>query len=193
MNKIAIVTDSASDISCEDISKYNIKIIPLRICFENKTYRDRLEITPLELYDMLKNEIPKSSLPSSEDINEVFEQIKKEGYSDILYIGISSGLSGTYNFVKLMGENLEGINFYSFDTKSLSCGQGMLVLEAARMADSMCDVNEIIDKIKAIRKKSQALFVVKDLTYLMKGGRIGKVAGTLGSLLKLCPIVRVND
>lgn len=193
MSKIAIVTDSTSDISCEDIEKYNIKIIPMRICFENKTYKDRFELNPLELYDMMKNEIPKSSLPSSEDISKVFEEVKSEGYSDILYIGVSSGLSGAYNFVKLMGENLKDINFHSFDTKSLSCGEGMLVMEAVRMAQANHDVNEILDKIKSIRKRTEAMFVVKDLTYLIKGGRIGKVAGTLGSLLKLCPIVRVND
>lgn len=193
MDNIALVTDSACDISYEFIQKHSIKIIPLRINFSDKSFRDREEITPLELYDMLKTEIPKTSLPSSNDIYSVLQRVKDENFDKVLYIGISSGLSGTYNFVKMLGTEFFGSNFYSFDTKTLSSGEGLLVKKAAQMLENNCTISEIISELTKIRRGMFAEFVVKDITYLSKGGRIGKVAGTLGSLLKICPIIRVNE
>ncbi len=193
MNKLALITDSSCDISQEFIQKHNIKIIPLRVCFSDKTFLDRVELTSLELYDKMKTEIPKTSLPSSESVMSVLDELKNDGFSDVLYVGVSSGLSGTYNFVKLIGEQYDGLNFYSFDTKTLSCGQGLLVKAAARMIEKECPVEDILSELQNIRNNMMAMFIVKDLTYLKKGGRIGKVAGTIGSLLKICPIVRVND
>lgn len=193
MNNIALLTDSACDISCEFAQKYNIKIVPLRINFSNRTFRDREDITPPELYDMLKNEIPKTSLPSSEDVYSAFQKIKNEKFEKVLYIGISSGLSGTYNFIKMLGIEFFGDNFYSFDTKTLSSGEGLLVKKTAEMIENNNTISEILEELNEVRKKMFAEFVVKDITYLSRGGRIGKVAGTLGSLLRICPIIRVND
>lgn len=193
MHKIALMTDSACDVSQDFILKNNIKMIPLRICFSDKTYLDRVDLTSLELYEKMKTEIPKTSLPSSESIISVLDQIKNEGYTDVLYIAISSGLSGSYNFIKLIAEQYKGLNFHHFDTKTLSCGEGMLVKVANRMIQEDHTVNEIICELNNIRNNMLAFFIVKDLTYLRKGGRIGKVAGTIGSLLKICPVVRVND
>lgn len=193
MTRIALITDSACDISCEIAKKYNIKMIPLRIIFSDKTYRDREELTPLELYDMLQNEIPKTSLPCSEDVYSTFRTIEKEGFDEVLYIGISSGLSGTYNFIHLLGTEFFGNKFHSFDTKSLSCGEGLLMQKAAEMSKLGYSVTDILMKLNEIRKKMFASFVVKNITYLSRGGRIGKVAGTLGSLLKICPVIKVNN
>lgn len=193
MEKFALITDSACDISCEIANEYNINIIPLRINFGNKSFRDRKDITPLELYDMLKEEIPKTSLPSADDVYSVFKLIDKNTYDKILYIGVSSGLSGTYNFIKILGEEYFGDKFYSFDTKTLSSGEGLLVKKAAQMIKNENNLKEIFETLNDIRKRMFASFVVKDITYLSHGGRIGKVAGTIGSLLKICPIIRVND
>ena len=193
MKKTAIITDSASDLSTDTIKKYNIKVIPLQIHFSDRTYKDGLEIKPIELYEMLKSEIPKSSLPSHDDIISVFDQLKEEGYTDVIYVGISTGLSGTYNFIKMLGQEYEGLNFYSFDTKTLSCAEGMLVSMAAKMIEASYDIKRILDELYKIREKMLALFVVKDLTYLIKGGRINKVTGVIGNILKLCPIIHVND
>lgn len=193
MNKTAIITDSASDLSIDTIKKYNIKVIPLQIHFSDRTYKDGLEIKPSELYEMLKSEIPKSSLPSHDDIISVFDELKSEGYTDVLYVGISTGLSGTYNFIKMLGQEYDGLNFYSFDTKTLSCAEGMLVYIAAKMIEASYDIKNILNELSKIREKMLALFVVKDLTYLIKGGRINKVTGVIGNILKLCPIIHVNE
>lgn len=193
MNKIALITDSACDISYDTAKKNNIGIIPLRINFSYKSFRDREEITPPELYSLLKEEIPKTSLPSAEDVQIVFKSIEKNDFDDIIYIGISSGLSGTYNFVKILGEEHFGNKFHSFDSKTLSGGEGLLVEKTSQMIKTGNTVSEIFEKLNEIRKRMYASFVVKDITYLSRGGRIGKVAGTIGSLLRICPIIRVNE
>ena len=193
MNKTAIITDSASDLSIDTIKKYNIKVIPLQIHFSDRTYKDGVEIKPSELYEMLKSEIPKSSLPSHDDIISVFDELKSQGYTDVLYVGISTGLSGTYNFIKMLGQEYEGLNFYSFDTKTLSCAEGMLVSIAAKMIEASYDIKNILNELSKIREKMFSLFVVKDLTYLIKGGRINKVTGMIGNILKFCPIIHVNE
>lgn len=193
MKKIAIITDSAGDLSPSLAKKHNIKVLPLRICFSDKEYLDGVNIRSNDIYSLMENEIPKSSLPYREDILAEFEQAKSEGYTDAIYIGISSGLSGTFNAVRLVASEFEGLNVHCFDTKTLSCAQNMLILAAIAALKTTGNVQEILVKLQTMRKRMLAMFCVKDLTYLIKGGRIGKVAGTVGSLLKLCPVIKVND
>lgn len=193
MNRIAIITDSAADISKDFAKKHNIQVIPLRICFSDKEFRDGVDIKSNEIYPLLEKEIPKSSLPYRDDIISAFEQVKAQNYTDAIYIGISSGLSGTFNSVRLIASEFQGLNVHCFDTKTLSCAQNMLVLAAISAIQTTDNIKEIFSLLSEIRKKMIAMFCVKDLTYLIKGGRIGKVAGTVGSLLKLCPVVTVND
>lgn len=191
--KIAIITDSASNISNEDAQKYNIKIIPLRICFSDKTYLDRFDISWEEFYQRLETEIPKTSLPSVQSILDVLDSVKNENYTDVIYIGMSSGLSGTYNFIDTIGREYNGLNFTSIDTRTLSCGQGALVIAAAEELRKINRVEDVVNTVNNIRKKMTALFVLEELTYLKKGGRIGKVAGSVGSMLHISPIITVND
>lgn len=193
--KIAIITDSASDISNDFAKQHNIKIIPLRIFFKDKIYLDRVQVKSEDIYNMLQNEeLPKTSLPSSEDIISVLDKVKSEGFTDVLYIGLSSGLSGSYNFVKMIGEEYEGLNFYSFDSKALSAPQGILLKLAVKLIEEKnISIKKVLFKLKEARKKMQSSFVVKNIFYLAKGGRISKAQGAVGSLLKVCPVVKIND
>lgn len=193
MKKIAIITDSAGDFSAKFAKKHNVKVIPLRICFLDKEFRDGVDISCDEIYPMLEAEIPKSSLPYRDDIIAAFDSARDEGYTDVIYIGISSGLSGTFNAVRLIASEYDGLNIHCFDSKTLSCAQNMLIWAAIAALKTTDNIQEIFARLSEIRNKMVAMFCVRDLTYLIKGGRIGKVAGTVGSLLKLCPIIKVND
>ena len=95
MSKIAIVTDSSCDIPKALMAQYNIHMLPLRIIYKDKEYRDRVEISPEEIYERFAEEIPTSSLPSPEDADKLIRKLIDEGYTHILGIFISSGLSGT--------------------------------------------------------------------------------------------------
>lgn len=191
--KIALITDSSCDLSDEILERYDIGLVPLRICFADKTYRDRVELSGDRFYPMLERETPKSSLPAAEDITAAFDRARQKGYEKALFLTISSGLSGTYQFVKMMAESYEGLEIHCLDTKILSCGQGSLVVAAARVLQKGGSLEDAVRAVSSIRSRMSSFFVVQTLTYLSRGGRIGKVAGTVGSLLHLNPVITVNN
>lgn len=191
--KTALITDSASDITKELADNYGIPVIPLRLLFSHGEYKDRVEITPDTFYPMLTQEIPKSSLPARDDVTGALDDLSARGVTDVLYIGISSGLSGTFQAVKQIGEEYEGIRFTAFDSKILSCGEGALVEAAAKELSVSGSIEKAVALVQSIRERMSSFFVVKTLNYLSKGGRIGKVAGTVGSLLHLSPVITVNS
>lgn len=193
MNKIAIITDSGCDLSNEQIQEHNINVLPLRIIYKDREYIDRVNITPDEVYNSLKLEVPSTSLPSMEEIDNLFIKLKNDGYTHIIAILISSGLSGTYNSVRLVSENHPEIQSHIFDSLSLSLGTGAIVLECAKMIANGKDFYEIIDALPLFRKRIRVYYVLETLQYLIKGGRIGKVSGTIGELLNLKPIISVNE
>src|SRR5699024_909886 len=113
-NKIAILVDSGTDVPKELIEKYQMYVIPLK-CI----YKDKVDITPEEIYQRLPQEIPGTSLPDGETITKIFEKIKADGYDKVLAITISSGLSGTFNIVRLIAEQQEELEAYVLDTKNI--------------------------------------------------------------------------
>ncbi len=193
MNKIALVTDSACDLSEEEFENHNIYMLPLRIIYKDREYRDRVDMTSDEIYKNLQNEVPSTSLPSMEDISSLFSKLEQEGYSQVIVICISSGLSGTYNSINVVSRNYPKIKCHIFDSRSLSLGTGSLVLACAEMIDSGKSFDEIVEKLPSIRSRIRVYYVLDTLTYLIKGGRIGKVAGTIGQFLNIRPIISINE
>lgn len=192
MSKIALITDSTSDLNKEQIEKYNIKMLPLRVIYKDREYMDRVNITPSEVYDNLVNEIPTTSLPSMSEVNNLFSKLVDEGYTHAIAICISSGISGTYNMVNIASKDYPSITTHVFDSKSLTMGEGATVIECGKLIDSGKSFEEIVELLPSIQSRSKVYYVVETLTYLTKGGRIGKVAGTVGELLKLKPIISVD-
>ena len=192
--KIAIITDTTCDIPDELIEEYSIFLIPLRIVFKNAEYRDKFEISPQKVYELLQVEIPKSSLPFSNDVKELMDEIIQKGYTDAVIITLSSGLSGTNNMMNLMMEDYrDKINIEVVDSLYLSLGLGFQVIECAKAIKETGSVKAGIKKMDEIRKSMTAMFVVNTLLYLKKGGRIGKVEGTVGEMLHLKPVISIND
>lgn len=193
MNKIALITDSTSDLRKDQIEKHNIHVIPLRIIYKDREYLDRVNITPDEVYDNLHVEIPSTSLPSMTDIGNMFTTLEQEGYTHAIVICISSGISGTYNSINLVSHDHPNITSYVYDSKSLTLGEGAIVLQCAEMINKGKSFDEIIKRLPSIKDRIKVYYVLDTLNYLIKGGRIGKVAGTLGELLKIKPIISVNE
>ncbi|MEX1378074.1 MAG: DegV family protein [Eubacteriales bacterium] len=191
--KIAIVTDTTCDLSDEVLKMNNIYMVPMQIVYETRTYRDRMEITADKVYEMLDKEIPKSSLPLPDDVKKILDEIVDAGYTDILYISISAGLSGTYNLIRLLAQEYTKLNIEVVDSTNLSMGLGFLVLEAAKVINKTSDMKAAIQRITTVRKTMSTMFVLNTLEYLRKGGRIGRVEGTVGNLLNIKPIIAVND
>lgn len=191
--KIGIICDSGANLSPEMQAEHQIAVVPLQINFSDRSYSDGVDLAPDEIYSLMEEELPKSSLPKSEDITAALDAMKERGCTDVIFITISSGLSGCYQLVTLLAAEYAGLSVTVFDSKTLSCGEQILVLEAARAIADGCSVEETVVRITALRRKTASFLVVKTLEYLAKGGRIGKVAGAVGSLLHLCPVITVND
>ena len=193
MEKIALITDSASDINSELIKKYNINVLPFKIIFSDKEYRDGVDITPSMLYKRLPDEIPTTSLPSISEFTQLLENLKSEGYTHAIIITISNCFSGTFNAARLASESVSGINTFVFDSLTLTMSEGAMVLEAANLIEKGSSFDEIVDYLSTIREKIDVFFTLDTLTYLKKGGRIGKVAGTIAEALNIKPIITIKD
>jgi DegV family protein with EDD domain len=191
----AILVDSCCDVPKEYIEKYPIYVIPLRINYENASYRDRIDITPEEVCDRLQEEIPTTSLPQCSDIKEVFENIVKDGYNKIIAISISSNLSGTFNLVRLVSEELkqQGIQVFQFDTKNIGIGSGMYAVSMTEQLEGGKSFEEAVQQLKAEYGNSKVFFCLETLEYLRKGGRIGRVASLLGTALNIKPIITCGE
>jgi DegV family protein with EDD domain len=193
--KIAVLTDSGSNLSQEFIKKHkNLFVVPLMILVDGKEFRDGIEITPEEVYQQLDDHEVKTSLPLAGDLHETFDEIKKAGYTDVLVVNISSGLSGTFNSFRLAIEEEKDLNFVQYDTKTLGGGQGFIVEYALELVDAKTPLKDIVPRLDELRyKDSMAFYTINTLKYLREGGRIGKVEGTIGDLLHIKPVVTVND
>ena len=192
--KTAVVTDSACDLSDEQLKQYNIRMIPLRIICQNAEYRDRVDLKQDQIYDIMDNELPKTSLPLPEDIHAVYNDLIAEGYTDVIHVCISSGLSGTWNMVRIMAEDYQDrLHIRVIDSKTLSTGLGFMALTAAKALEEGADPETAVQATMKVRSTQLGMFVIKTLEYLRKGGRIGLVEGVMGNLLQIKPIVYVND
>lgn len=191
--RVALVTDTACDLLDEQLERYDIRLVSLRVVTSQGEFRDRVEIGSEQVYEILKAELPKTSLPLPEDVTALYRQLQEEGATRILHICMSGSLSGTYNMVSILADEAEGLHVDVVDTQTLSCGTGLLVLEAAECLERGVPVDEVITRLKERRKHQLGAFVIRTLEYLRKGGRIGLVEGVVGSLLQIKPIIYVND
>lgn len=193
MEKIALITDSASDITSDIIEKYNVKVLPFKIIYRDKEFSDGIDITSQEVYATLESNTPTTSLPSMADIEGLFETLKEEGYTHAIVVTISSKLSGFNNAIKLLSEDYPEIKTYVHDSKSISKGEVILISEAGKMIEEGKCFNDVVDELPKINERIKIFFAIGTLEYLIRGGRIGKVAGTIAQFLHLKPIVSVDD
>ncbi|ODA42810.1 DegV family protein [Desulfosporosinus sp. BG] len=191
--KIAIVTDSTSDLDPEMIREFEIEVLPLHIVYPDREYLDRVNISPNEVYDNMVNEVPTTSLPSPAEIANLFGQLRDRHVTHILAMHISSGLSGTYETVCQVAQEFKEMVINVLDSKSLSMGLGFPVREAARQLRRSTDFQSVIKAAKDVSERTRIYFVLSTLDYLKRGGRIGYVSGTLGELLNIKPIITVNS
>lgn len=189
MEKIAVITDSCADVPADIVEKYNIFVIPMMINCQDGEYRDGIDITAQDVYERLKSELPKTSSPAGEDVLDTFEKVKNQGYDKAVMIMLSSGLSGTYNQIKMMAEDEGGLEIEVFDSHEASLGNGAIVIQTAMYVAEGVGLAELKDKIKSLILNTKVFFSIDTLEFLQKGGRIGKVTAVAGAVLNIKPIL----
>ncbi len=190
--KIALLTDSMCDLPREFIEKMGIKVVPAKVIYPDKEYSDRIDIQPEEVYGRMPEEIPTTAMPGLEDIKNAVENIKNEGFTHLLAVHISSGLSGTSEAVEMVTRDIHDLKIKVIDSKTLSMGTGWMVLEAARNIASGISFDKIVENMHKLQGKIHLYYIIETLEYLRRGGRIGHVAAMLGQFLHLKPIISVN-
>ncbi|MGL4760911.1 MAG: DegV family protein [Sarcina sp.] len=196
MEKIAIITDSTCGVPDEYLKKYkNIEVMRLKIIYGENEFIDGLNIKPMEVYQRLSNnEIPTTSMPSVQDAVDLMERLAQEGYTHVIGMFISSGLSGTMNSFRIAANQFEDrLTSFIFDSKMISMAVGFLVIETARLIEEGKSYNEICKEIPKMKNRVTMYFSVDTLEYLIKGGRVGKVSGAIGQMLNLKPIITMDD
>ncbi|MDO5714690.1 MAG: DegV family protein [Tissierellia bacterium] len=191
-NKIAIITDSGSDVSLDLAKELGIEVIPLNVNYKDRSYKDLYEITPNEVYDSLVDEIPTTSIPSPGEIGEVLDRLYGEGYQKFIIINISSGLSGMYQACDFVLKE-KGYDGIAIDTKGIGLMSGVFALYAAKLRNEGRSFDEIKHLVLKNLKNQHGYFTIETLTYLIKGGRIGLVSGVLAGMLQLKPIISCNE
>lgn len=192
---VKIISDSTCDLSPDLLQKYDIDILPLHILLGDKEYRDGRDITPDEIFawsDANKT-TPKTSAPSLMDAVEMLKPYVSE-QREVICFSISSGMSTSGNVMRLAAEELEASDLVTvIDSANLSTGIGLLVIEAAIMAQEGKTAGEITAVIEELKPKVRASFVVDTLVYLYRGGRCNAVSAMAGSVLKLHPKIVVEN
>ncbi|MGW8225351.1 MAG: DegV family protein [Anaerolineales bacterium] len=190
-----IVTDSGTDLSLskQDQQDLNIHVVPLSVSLDNVTYREGVDIEPAEFYKLLANteSMPTTSQPSSGEFAEIYRKILQTD-ADILSIHISSGLSGTYNSALAAAQMLPEANITVLDAKTLSAAAGWQVEAAARAIQKGWSIDQVKPLLARINAASDSIYTLKELKYLIHGGRISHMKGLFASLLNIKPLIGVE-
>ena len=190
MEKIAILTDSASNIE-ENISE-GIFVVPLYVNFETESKKDLVEISPVELFERMDKENASTSAPSVDDFAEKIKFIKELGYTKILAIGVSQALSGTYNAMRIALEDGD-MEYVLIDSKNITMTEGLLVMYAKSLVTKGLGIDEISKNVKGKIKDLRLFATVSDLKYMIRGGRLSAVEGLLGGTLRINPVLTIEE
>lgn len=189
--KIAVLTDSGSDI--EKGYAKDLFVLPLTIQIDDKTYTDGVDITLEQVLEQLDTHKVTTSLPNPEVIIATLDKIKSLGYTHVIISTISSGLSGTFNVIRMLVEEYKGLTFGLVDTKNISKGSGYASYTALELIEAGKSFSEVMDGINKSLDAQKVFFTIGTVEYLRRGGRIGLVAGTVASILHIKPIISCNE
>ncbi len=198
MSDYIISTCSTADLSKEHFDRRNISYISFHFFMDDKEYSDDLgQSIPFdEFYKAMENGvITRTSQINAFEFRDYFEKFLKEG-KDIIHLSLSTGISGVYNSACMAKEMLEkvypGRKIYVVDTRGASSGLGLLTDIAADLRDEGLTIDELYEKTESIKLKVNHWFFSTDLKYYVRGGRISKVSGWVGTILKICPLLNVD-
>ncbi|HBD62953.1 MAG TPA: DegV family protein [Clostridiales bacterium] len=191
---IRIVIDSTSDVTEEIIRKYNLKMVPLTVNFENESYLDKVELSSKDFFEKLgkSEKLPTTSQVSPGAFAEAFSEILLEG-DQVLGIFLASELSGTYDSARIAKDMIGSDNIRIMDSKSVCLGAFTLILKAIELVEQNKDIDEIVDDLERVKDKIVAIAVLDTLKYLEKGGRLSKGQAVVGSILNIKPILEIKD
>ena len=191
MEKIAVVTDTGSNLSFAQAKELGIYLLPLQITIDETTYQDTLEISTQDIYNELANgKMPKTSMAAYQKIYDLFEELKKD-YDTIFAVPLTNGLSTNASTMQSIAHELE-MNVHVIDMYSTCEIEKHVAIWIKKLVDEHKSSEEILKIIQPAIDESNSLILVKNLQHLKRGGRLTPMAATLAGLLKIYPVLHIN-
>lgn len=192
--KTAIVTDTACNVTPELAEEWDIHVLPLEIIFGETSYKEGFELPTEEFYEKMEaaKELPKTSQPNIANAYELYEELSQK-YDEILSIHMSAELSGTFQALTAIAEEVEGAEITTYDTKLVTVPARELVFNAKRLADEGKSAAEIVEELDEITKKISTYFAATSLENLVEGGRISSIAGAIVKFIKIKPVISIDS
>jgi len=196
VEKIAIIMDSTAFLS-EDLKKeLDIRTVYLNLIVDSNSYKEVIDMPLDKYYDYLKNPnnaFPTTSQPAIGEVVACLEKLKEEGYTDVIAIALSSGISGTYSSYSVAGLMVDGLNVHPFDSEVSCRPEGYYAIKAARLIKEGKSCKEIISALNEMKKVSKAYFMADDLSHLQRSGRLSGAQAMVGSLLQVKPLLHFDN
>lgn len=191
--KIAVVTDSGSGYTAKEAQEKGLFYLPLQVIVKDKMYLDGVDLHTEELYEMLRNgEMPTTSMPPMGHIEGLFDKLKEDGYETVIAVPLSAGLSSTTSVMEAAAKR------HDIDLRTINCFttvmiQRYLADSAKTLVDKGYDADEIVKRLEECVRHSDTLIIPDDLQHLKRGGRLTPLAAALGGLLKIKPVLKLNE
>lgn len=189
---VYITSDSTCDLTPALLERFQIKTVPLHVLLGEENYLDGVEFTPEMIYERYAKDkvLPRTAAVSPQEFTDFFTPLVEAGY-EVVFMGISSGLSATYQNAVIAAQDLPGV--YPVDTLQLTTGVGEMLLSACQMRDEGKDAATIAQAMKELIPKVNVSFVIDTLEYMWKGGRCTGVAAFGANLLNLKPCIEMRE
>ncbi|WP_155286487.1 DegV family protein [Lacticaseibacillus zhaodongensis] len=193
--KIAIVTDSTAYLTPDQIKDLPIRIVTTPVILDDVTYNEGEDITPEEFYKKMaaSKDFPHTSQPRLGDVLTAHKELLAEGYDTVINIYLSATISGIHSTISAAARNIKGQNVIVYDSQITIILLGEMVRQAGIMAKAGASVTEITDMLDKLRATTGEYFVVNDLQHLVRGGRLSSTAGFVGGMLRIKPVLTIDD
>lgn len=193
--KTAVVTDTASYLTPEQIEKYNITVLPITVILGDKQYKETEELTDQKFYDYLRNEpeLPTTAQVSMGQIQQAYDRLVDEGYDTIISIHLSLGITSFMDNLRMFVRDYDKAKVYPFDSMAASAAEADLVMLAGTLAQKGVNPEKIVSELKDLRDSTHILFAVNDLKHLSRTGRLSNHSAIIGSLLDVKPLLTFKD
>ena len=193
--KLAVITDSSAFLQAETLRKEDLFVLDIPVNIDGQEYVEGVNLTAQEFYEKMASasELPKTSQPSIAKLDEILSSLKEKGYTHVLGLFLSSGISGFHQNIQYMTDEFEGLTIAFPDTRITSAPLGFMVESVFQWVEQGDDFESILNKVTEQIENTSAFIMVDDLNHLVKGGRLSNGAAILGNLLSIKPILYFND
>jgi fatty acid kinase fatty acid binding subunit len=194
VTSVGVVTDSTADLDAETQERLGLAMVPLIVNWDGQTFRDKIDLSAADFYRRLRTSktLPKTGAPSLAAFEAAFrEQLKQ--HESVICVNLASGLSGTYEVARRAADSVAPQHISVVDSGSVSVCIGWLAETAVTLAKEGLSLVEIVERLEQMRSRLRILALLETLTFLQRGGRIGRAAALAGTLLSVKPILSVRD